>query len=108
LCYNLGLRVIRVYNREGVLQYTSEPVDKLEHVLSWRYELYIQRFSFFLQLCLQFCKFFLRPSGNLITSSQRLPDKHEIIFFEKNGLRHGEFSLRETQTHKVEIILIFK
>ncbi|GBB99437.1 hypothetical protein RclHR1_03520017 [Rhizophagus clarus] len=78
---NKGLRVIRVYNREGVLQYTSEPVDKLEHVLSWR------------------------PSGNLITSSQRLPDKHEIIFFEKNGLRHGEFSLRETLTHKIIEIL---
>lgn len=104
---NLGLRVIRVYNREGVLQYTSEPVDKLEHVLSWRYELYIQGFFFFYKY-LQLCKFFLRPSGNLISSSRRLPDKHEIIFFEKNGLRHGEFSLRETQTHKVEIILIFK
>ncbi|CAB4380600.1 unnamed protein product [Rhizophagus irregularis] len=78
---NKGLRVIRVYNREGVLQYTSEPVDKLEHVLSWR------------------------PSGNLISSSRRLPDKHEIIFFEKNGLRHGEFSLRETQTHKIIEIL---
>ncbi|RIA90959.1 IKI3 family-domain-containing protein, partial [Glomus cerebriforme] len=76
-----GLRVIRVYNREGVLQYTSEPVDKLEHVLSWR------------------------PLGNLITSSQKLPNKHEIIFFEKNGLRHGEFSLRETQPHKIIEIL---
>ncbi|CAI2174277.1 9937_t:CDS:10 [Funneliformis geosporum] len=74
---NKGLRVIRVYNREGLLQYTSEPVDKLEHVLSWR------------------------PSGNLITSSQKLADKHEIIFFEKNGLRHGEFMLRETFAHKI-------
>ncbi|CAG8578654.1 3718_t:CDS:10, partial [Funneliformis mosseae] len=74
---NKGLRVIRVYNREGILQYTSEPVDKLEHVLSWR------------------------PSGNLIASSQKLANKHEIIFFEKNGLRHGEFSLRETYAHKI-------
>lgn len=64
--------------------------------------------DFFFYNYLQLCKFFLRPSGNLISSSRRLPDKHEIIFFEKNGLRHGEFSLRETQTHKVEIILIFK
>lgn len=36
-----------------------------------------------------------RPSGNLITSTQRLPQKHDVVFFEKNGLRHGEFSLRE-------------
>ncbi|KAL0073450.1 IKI3 family-domain-containing protein [Phycomyces blakesleeanus] len=70
-------RVIRIYNREGVLQNTSEPVDRLEHVLDWR------------------------PSGNLIVSSQRLPHRHDIVFLEKNGLRHGEFSLRETGKHRV-------
>ncbi|ORZ11311.1 IKI3 family-domain-containing protein [Lobosporangium transversale] len=66
-----GRRVIRVYNREAILQSTSESVDMLEHGLSWR------------------------PSGNLIASSQRLPHRHDIVFFEKNGLRHGEFTLRE-------------
>ncbi|CAG8447568.1 10999_t:CDS:10 [Ambispora leptoticha] len=70
-------RVIRIYNREGILQNTSEPIDKLEHSLCWR------------------------PSGNLITSSQKLPHKHNICFFEKNGLPHGEFALRETKNHKV-------
>ena len=34
-----------------------------------------------------------RPSGSLIASTQRKPNKHDIIFFEKNGLKHGEFSL---------------
>ena len=34
-----------------------------------------------------------RPSGNLIASSQRRPNKHDIVFFERNGLRHGEFTL---------------
>ncbi|KAG0241352.1 IKI3 family-domain-containing protein [Mortierella sp. GBAus27b] len=66
-----GRRVVRIYNREAILQSTSEAVDKLEHGLSWR------------------------PSGNLIASSQRLPHRHDIVFFEKNGLRHGEFTLRE-------------
>ncbi|KAG0000493.1 hypothetical protein BGZ65_004319, partial [Modicella reniformis] len=66
-----GRRVVRVYNRETILQSTSEAVDMLEHGLSWR------------------------PSGNLIASSQRLPHRHDIVFFEKNGLRHGEFTLRE-------------
>ncbi|KAI9311999.1 IKI3 family-domain-containing protein [Dichotomocladium elegans] len=70
-------RVARIYNREGILQNTSEPVDRLEHVLDWR------------------------PSGNLIVSSQRLPHRHDIVFFEKNGLRHGEFSLREKTKHKL-------
>ncbi|KAG0196709.1 hypothetical protein BGX28_009840, partial [Mortierella sp. GBA30] len=67
----LGRRVIRVYNREAILQTTSESVDMLEHGLSWR------------------------PSGNLIASSQRLPHRHDIVFFERNGLRHGEFTLKE-------------
>jgi len=56
---NKGLRIIRVYNREGILQNTSEPIDKLEHTLAWR------------------------PIGNLIASSQRFSNKHNIIFFEK-------------------------
>ncbi|KAJ3272885.1 hypothetical protein HDV01_005208 [Terramyces sp. JEL0728] len=63
-------RVLRVYNRDGSLQNTSESVLNLEHTLSWR------------------------PSGNLIASTQLLPNKHDVVFFEKNGLRHGEFSLR--------------
>ncbi|KAI9145319.1 IKI3 family-domain-containing protein [Paraphysoderma sedebokerense] len=64
-------RSIRIYNREGVLQSTSESVDQLEHSLSWR------------------------PEGSLITSTQRLPHKHDVVFFERNGLRHGEFSFRD-------------
>lgn len=35
-----------------------------------------------------------RPSGNLIACTQRLEDKHNVIFYERNGLRHGEFTLR--------------
>ncbi|KAG7163721.1 putative elongator complex protein 1 [Homarus americanus] len=62
-------RCLRVFNREGILQYTSEDVDGLENVVSWK------------------------PSGSLIASSRRLSNKHEIIFFEKNGLKHGEFPL---------------
>ena len=39
------------------------------------------------------CLFSNRPSGNLIASSQRRPNRHDIVFFERNGLRHGEFTL---------------
>lgn len=70
-------RVIRIFNREGTLQNTSEPVDKLEQALDWR------------------------PSGNLIVSSQQLPHRHDIVFFERNGLRHGEFTLSRTVQQKV-------
>ena len=76
----LRRRVLRVYNRDGVLQTTAEAVPGLEHPLSWR------------------------PSGNLIVGVQRFgtfpgggkgrEGRHDIVFFEKNGLRHGEFGLR--------------
>lgn len=65
-------RVIRVYSREGVLDSVSEPVDGLEGALSWR------------------------PSGNLIAGVQRLQDRVDVVFFERNGLRHGQFTLPNT------------
>jgi elongator complex protein 1 len=65
-------RLIRVYSREGVLDSVSEPVDGLESALSWR------------------------PAGNLIAGVQRLQDRVDIVLFERNGLRHGQFSLRLT------------
>lgn len=66
-------RVIRVYSREGTLDSVSEPVDGLEGALSWR------------------------PSGSLIAGIQRLDNRVDVVFFERNGLRHGEFSLRLTE-----------
>lgn len=63
-------RVIRVYNRDGELDSVSEPVDGLDGSLSWR------------------------PEGNLIAGIQRLPDRVDVAFFERNGLRHGQFTLR--------------
>ncbi|KAL2136655.1 hypothetical protein VTI74DRAFT_2387 [Chaetomium olivicolor] len=62
-------RVIRVYNRDGELDSVSEPVDGLEGSLSWR------------------------PEGNLIAGIQRLPNRVDVAFFERNGLRHGQFTL---------------
>ena len=63
-------RVIRVFSREGVLDSVSEPVDGLLGALSWR------------------------PVGNLLAGVQRLNDSVRVIFFERNGLRHGQFDLR--------------
>ncbi|CRK14259.1 hypothetical protein BN1708_017247, partial [Verticillium longisporum] len=63
-------RVVRVYTREGVLDSASEPVDGLEGSLSWR------------------------PAGNLLAAVQRFEEKIDIVFFERNGLRHGQFTLR--------------
>lgn len=63
-------RVVRVYSREGELDSASEPVDGFEGALSWR------------------------PSGNLIAGIQRLSDRVDVVFFERNGLRHGQFTLR--------------
>ncbi|KAI0974953.1 IKI3 family-domain-containing protein [Xylaria arbuscula] len=67
-------RVIRVYSRDGVLDSASEPVDHMDSALSWR------------------------PAGNLMASIQRLEDRVDVIFFERNGLRHGQFSLRSPES----------
>ena len=63
-------RTIRVYSREGVLDSVSEPVNGLESALSWRLE------------------------GNLIAGVQRIDELSKVVFFERNGLRHGQFDLR--------------
>jgi elongator complex protein 1 len=63
-------RIIRVYTREGALESVSEPVDGLESALSWK------------------------PSGQIVAAIQRRENGIDVIFFERNGLRHGEFSLR--------------
>lgn len=78
-------RVIRVYSREGKLDGVTEPVDCLESALSWR------------------------PAGNLMAGVQRFPDRIDVVFFERNGLRHGQFSLRlnpkeiETEASAIEL-----
>uniref|UniRef100_A0A0C9R4C0 Elongator complex protein 1 n=2 Tax=Fopius arisanus TaxID=64838 RepID=A0A0C9R4C0_9HYME len=75
-------RHFKVFNREGVLQWTSELTSGLEENLSWK------------------------PSGNLLASTQRLPNKHVTALFEKNGLKHREFSLPflPNETHVKKII----
>ncbi|KAF3491898.1 elongator complex protein 1 [Arthroderma uncinatum] len=70
-------RVIRVFSREGTLDSVSEPVDGLEGALSWR------------------------PSGNLIAGIQQLDNRIDVVFFERNGLRHGQFTLRLTEEERI-------
>jgi elongator complex protein 1 len=64
-------RRVRVYDRGGSLISTSEPIEGLEGPLAWR------------------------PNGSVIGSVQFLKaqNKRQVIFFERNGLRHGEFVL---------------
>ena len=65
-------RRIRVYDRTGHLLSTSEPIEGLENSLAWR------------------------PNGSIIASTQFLKaqNKRQVVFFERNGLRHGEFLLQ--------------
>lgn len=63
------VRQFKVFNREGTLLYTSEAANGLEESLSWK------------------------PSGSLIAATQISQNKHLVAFFEKNGLKHKEFSL---------------
>lgn len=74
-----GRRVILVYSREGILDSASEPVNGLLSALSWR------------------------PAGNLIAGAQCLEGRIDIVFFERNGLRHGQFSLRLTKDEVADV-----
>ncbi|PSK39223.1 hypothetical protein C7M61_001826 [Candidozyma pseudohaemuli] len=67
-----GRRLIRFFSRDGNLEAVSEAVDGLQVPLCWK------------------------SQGNLLTALRDLlvdgTSKHsQIIFFERNGLRHGEF-----------------
>ncbi|KAH9491520.1 putative elongator complex protein 1, partial [Bulinus truncatus] len=66
-----GGRFLYTWSRECVFQARSEPVDGVQNSLSWK------------------------PSGSLIASVQKssVSSLPLVIFFEKNGLRHDEFSL---------------
>ncbi|XP_053985315.1 elongator complex protein 1 [Hylaeus volcanicus] len=68
-----AVRQFKVFNREGILQYTSELASGLQEPLSWK------------------------PSGSLIATTQNLANKHVIALFEKNGLKHREFTLTSKQ-----------
>ena len=68
-------RVIRVFDREGELDSVSEACDGVEHNLSWK------------------------PQGSVIASTQRHYDEDveqvlDVVFFERNGLRRGQFNTR--------------
>ncbi|XP_045418501.1 elongator complex protein 1 isoform X1 [Lemur catta] len=69
VCPETGARKVRVWNREFALQSTSEPVAGLGPALAWK------------------------PSGSLIASTQDKPNQQDVVFFEKNGLLHGYFTL---------------
>lgn len=68
-------RVIRVFDREGELDSVSEACDGVEHNLSWK------------------------PQGSVIASTQRHYDEDmdpvlDVIFYERNGLKRGQFNTR--------------
>ncbi|XP_036712629.1 elongator complex protein 1 isoform X2 [Balaenoptera musculus] len=69
VCSETGARKVRVWSREFALQSTSEPVAGLGPALAWK------------------------PSGSLIASTQDKPNQQDVVFFEKNGLLHGHFTL---------------
>lgn len=65
---NIG-RMFKVFDKEGVLKFTSEKCAGLEAPIAWR------------------------PSGSWIAVPHILPNKYTIALFEKNGLRHREIVL---------------
>lgn len=62
-------RMFKVFNKEGILQFTSEKCSILESPIAWR------------------------VSGLWIAVPQIYPQKYVITLFEKNGLKHLELIL---------------
>lgn len=82
-------RILRVYDRQGSLQSTSEKTPGLEHSLAWR------------------------PTGSVIASTQRFgfpgggqgnKGRHDVVFYERNGLRHGEFTLPQQSKEMTDTV----
>lgn len=71
-------RRLRFYSRTAVLQSTSEATPALEGSLAWQ------------------------PSGSIIASSAN--DATQVVFFERNGLRRYEFSLKEEKPEYGSIV----
>uniref|UniRef100_A0A8C9CSC5 IkappaB kinase complex-associated protein n=1 Tax=Phocoena sinus TaxID=42100 RepID=A0A8C9CSC5_PHOSS len=69
VCPETGARKFRVLGREFALQSASEPVAGVGPALAQK------------------------PSGSLIASMQDKPNQQDVVFFEKNGLLHGHFTL---------------
>ncbi|KAN0047501.1 hypothetical protein ACTA71_001883 [Dictyostelium dimigraforme] len=69
---DIGKIQLRIWERSLQLHSMNESeVTGLENQISWR------------------------PNGSMIAVSQRLEQtRHDIAFFERNGLKHGEFTLR--------------
>ncbi|EAL65378.1 elongation protein 1 [Dictyostelium discoideum AX4] len=69
---DIGKIQLRIWERSLQLHSMNESdVTGLENQISWR------------------------PNGSMIAVSQRLEQtRHDISFFERNGLKHGEFTLR--------------
>lgn len=65
---NIG-RTFKVFDKEGVLKFTSEKCAGLGAPIAWR------------------------PSGSWIAIPHILPNKYTVALFEKNGLRHREIVL---------------
>ncbi|XP_005092172.1 elongator complex protein 1 [Aplysia californica] len=67
-------RFLYTWSRECTFQSRSEPIDGLQHSLFWK------------------------PSGSVIASVQTNQQMkvQDVVFFEKNGLRHGEFRIPES------------
>ncbi|XP_022695823.1 elongator complex protein 1-like isoform X2 [Varroa jacobsoni] len=75
------VRTIRIWSRDGVLQYTAETIPELHGALAWWW-----------------------GDENLIVSVDTSPKaERRIIFYETNGLRHGQFTLPENTLRVKEV-----
>lgn len=69
-----------MYDRDATLQATLEPTAGLEHPLAWRPS------GNFIATCQRF----FGPDSGLVGGGIGRPGRHDVLFFERNGLRRTE------------------
>ncbi|KAJ1752223.1 putative elongator complex protein 1 [Coemansia sp. RSA 1821] len=74
-----GKREIRVFTRDGQLHSVCEQIEALEHTLAWK------------------------PAGRVLASTEKRANRHDVVFFERNGLRHGDFTLSSNVKRVLEL-----
>eukprot|EP01083_Nonionella_stella_P057642 151225_1 len=82
-----GERRVYVYDRAGVRQSASESgVGGMGALVAWKSDG---------ELIATVQKRFKTPAGKSKEDSPKEVFSHQVIFFERNGLRHGEFDVRD-------------
>jgi len=90
----VNLRSIKIFNRDGILQYISEPLPG-KTLFHYIYGIMLTYFYCCFELGVE-AVLSWKTTKKLLSFSQHTNEKYFISFMEKNGLKHGDFEIPST------------